>query len=153
MSQQANIVAFDGAATPVAHTFVPIGAASDTKSGELVAQWRESLTTVPDYALIRVKTSKVRNAKSGVYRVATVVEIPVMESVSGQNAAGYTAAPKVAYVNTVQVVGYFHERATIAEKRLARQLAVNIAGSVATSVAPVTTGPVPELMDQNISAS
>lgn len=153
MSQQANIVAFDGAAVPVTHTFVPVGAASGSPSGEFTAMWREALTAVPEYAQIRVKTTKVKNLKSGVTRVATVVEIPVMEAISGQNAAGYTAAPKVAYTNTVQVVGYFSERATIAEKRLARQLALNICGSIATSVAPVTTGPVPELIDQGISAS
>lgn len=152
MSAQANIVAFDGAATPVSHTLVPVRSASDPSTGELVAEWREGLTTVPVYAQVRCKTTQKRMA-SGVWRVATVVEVPVMESVSGQNAAGYTAAPKVAYTNTVQVVGYFHERATITERRLARQLAINIAGSVSTSVTPVTTGPVPELIDQLITAS
>lgn len=153
MSQQANIVAFDGAAVPVTHTFVPVGASSGGQGGELTAMWREALTAVPEYAQIRVKTTKTKNLKSGVTRVAIVVEVPVMESISGQNAAGYTAAPKVAYINTIQVVGYFSERATIAEKRLARQLALNICGSVATSVAAVTTGPMPELIDQAISAS
>ena len=152
MSAQANIVAFDGAATPVTHTFVPVSAAKDPKSGELIATWREALATVPAYAQITVETRQKRMA-SGVYRVATVVSVPVMEAVSGQNAAGYTAAPKVAYVNTMQIVGYFHERSTIAERRLARQLAVNIAGSIATSVTPVQTGPVPELIDQLVTAS
>jgi len=91
--------------------------------------------------------------KSGVYRVAISVTVPVMESIAGQNAAGYTAAPKVAYINTIQVIGYFHERSTIAERRLVRQLASNILGSIATSVAPVTTGPMPELIDQLIIPS
>lgn len=150
MSAQANIIAFDGAATPVTHTFVPDGVA--VANGEFTAKWSEKLTTVPDYAQIRVTQVK-KKLKSGVYRVATTVEIPVMESISGQNAAGYTAAPKVAFTDVVQVIGYHHERSTIANRRLARQLAVNIAGSVVTSVAPVTTGPVPELMDQLIFAS
>lgn len=152
MSAQANIVAFDGAATPVSHTFVPVSSAKDPKTGELVANWREALSTVPAYAQVQIETRQKR-LPSGVYQVVTSVLVPVMESVSGQNAAGYTAAPKVAYTNTVRVIGYFHERSTIAERRLARQLAVNIAGSVATSVAPVSTGPVPELMDQLITAS
>lgn len=150
MSVQANIIAFDGAATPVTHTFVPDGVA--VVSGEFTAKWSEKLTTVPDYAQIRVTQAK-KKLKSGVYRVATTVEIPVMESISGQNAAGYTAAPKVAFTDVVQVIGYHHERSTIANRRLARQLAVNIAGNVVTSVAPVTTGPVPELMDQLIFVS
>ncbi len=152
MSAQANIVAFDGAATPVAHTFVPTGSAQGQAAGELLATWKEALTTVPDYAQIRVSQTKKR-MNSGVYRVATIVEVPVMESVSGVNAAGYTAAPKVAYVNTVQVVGFFHERSTIAERRLARQLAINIAGNISTTVSPQTSGPVPELVDQLIFPS
>jgi len=152
MSAQANIVAFDGAATPATHTFVPIAALADPKSGDLTAAWRESLASVPAYAQISVKTTE-RKLKSGVYRVALIVEVPVMEAVGAQNAAGYTAAPKVAYINTMQFVGFFHERSTIAERRLARQLAINIAGSVSTSVAPVATGVVPELVDQLITAS
>jgi len=152
MSAQANIVAFDGAATPLTHTFVPISSARDQKTGELVSDWREALTTVPAYAQICVQTRQ-RRLPTGVYVVQVNVAVPFMESVSGQNAAGYTAAPKVAYTNTVKVTGYFHERSTIAERRLARQLAVNIAGSIVTSVTPVTTGVVPELIDQLISAS
>lgn len=152
MSAQANIVAFDGAASPVSHTLVPIRAAVDPKTGEIQAFWREALTTVPVYAQVRFMTS-LKRLKSGVYRVARVTEVPVMESISGQNAAGYTAVPKVAYTNTEQHVGFFSERSTITDRRLVRQLALNIGGSISTSVAAVTTGPVPELVDQLVSAS
>jgi len=152
MSAQANIVAFDGAATPVTHTLVAVNSAVDPKDNALTATWREALTTIPLYAQISCVMKQVQ-LKSGVWRVTSTVSVPVMESVSGQNSAGYTAAPKVAYVNTVVIIGYYAERATIAERRLARQLAINIAGSVTTSVAPVATGPVPELLDQNIVAS
>jgi len=152
MSAQANIVAFDGAATPITHTLLPINSAADPKDGSLVANWREGLTTVPVYAQISC-SMRQQQLKSGIYRSSITVSVPVMESVSGQNAAGYTAAPKVAYVNTVVITSYNDQRATIAERRLARQLAINIAGSVSTSVAPVTTGPAPELVDQNILAS
>lgn len=150
MSAQANIIAYDGAATPTIHTFVPVSSA-ETK-GELVSCWREALTTVPAYAQLSVKTSEKRLA-SGMYRIVYSVSVPVMESIAGQNAAGYTAAPKVAYINTMNVIGYFHERSTIAERRLIRQLTVNTLGGVATSVVPVTTGPAAELFDQLISAS
>lgn len=152
MSAQANIVAFDGAATPVTHTLIPISSAADPKDGTLTATWREGLASLPIYAQISC-VQKQQQLKSGVWRVSTTVTVPVMESVSGQNAAGYTAAPKVAYPNTVVITGYFNERASIAERRLVRQLALNIAGNVTTSVAPVTTGSAPELIDQNILAS
>lgn len=151
MSAQANIIAFDGAATPMTHTFVPCNSTA-LNPDELVAGWREALTTVPTYAQIQVKTS-VRRMKNGIYRVAISAEVPVMESISGQNAAGYTAAPKVAYTNTVQLVGYFHERSSIAERRLARQLLLNIGGGIATTVTPVVTGPAAELVDQLITQS
>jgi hypothetical protein len=62
-----------------------------------------------------------------------------MESVTNQNSAGYTAAPKVAYVDTLEITGFFHERGSIAGRRLARQLGANILNGIETSVTPVTT--------------
>jgi len=146
MSQQANITVFDGAAIPVSHTLVGEGI-EKLKDGTMVARWKESLSGVPDYAQIRCTMTK-RKLPSGVFRVSSRVEVPVMESISGQNSSGYTAAPKVAYVDTTEVVGFYHERSIPTGRRLSRQTAVNVAGSIATSVAPVLTGPMPELFDQ-----
>lgn len=144
MSSIANIAVYDGAATPVLHTLSPISVTRET--GKVVAVYRENLTTVPTYAQISV-TLTLQRAKSGVYRVENRTVVPVMETVAGQNAAGYTAAPKVAYENTVVTTGFFHERSDAAGRRLVRQLALNIDGSIGTSVAPVVTGPIPELFD------
>lgn len=152
MSAQANITAFDGASTPVSHTFVPITSFVDSKSGEKVAQWRESNASLPVYAAASIETRQA-SLKSGIERTQLTVAVPVMESVSGQNAQGYTAAPRVAYVNKESLVGYFHERATPAERRLARQLLVNISNNVTTSVAAATVGMASELIDQGITAS
>lgn len=151
MSAQTNIVAFDGASTPVSHTLLPISSAR-AEDGSLEASWREGLVSLPLAAQIRCATRQ-RKLKSGLTQVSLTVTVPVMESVSGVNAAGYTAAPKVAYENTMVINGYFSERASIAERRLVRQLALNIAGGIATSVTPVATGPAAELVDQNITAS
>lgn len=148
MSQIANITVFDGAATPVSHTLVAIDVTKD--NGKIVANWRENVSTLPAYAQVRATTSLER-LKSGVYKTECRVVVPVMESVSGQNAAGYTAAPKVAYENTFVTTGYFHERSTIADRRLARQILVNLLGNVSTSVAAATAGPAPELFDQLVS--
>lgn len=120
MSQIANITVFDGAATPVSHTLVAISVSRE--KGMVTALWREQLASLPVYAQISC-TMKIEQLKSGVYKTETRVEVPVMESVSGQNAAGYTAAPKVAYVNTMVIMGYFHERSDVAGRRLVRQLA------------------------------
>jgi hypothetical protein len=145
MTAIANIVAFDGASTPVSHTFVA-GAVTRESDGSVVANWKEANVSVPDAAQGRVTMSMLKQ-KSGVYRVISKVEIPVMEAIAGNNSSGYTAAPKVAYVDTVVTTGYFSERDTPAGRRLVRQLSTNIMNGVATSVTPVTTGPVAELFD------
>lgn len=150
MTTQANIVAFDGATTPVSHTLVPRG--TSLEKGLNQALWKEQLAAVPDYAQVRVGTKQIRLG-SGVYRVSVRTEVPVMESISGQNSSGYTAAPKVAYTNTMETTGYFHERSTVNDRRLARQLHHNVCGNVATTQTPATSGFVPELFDQLIPAS
>lgn len=146
MAQQANITVFDGAATPVSHTLVGEGI-ERLPDGTIKAVWKESLSGVPDYAQVRVTMTK-RRLKTGVWRVTCRGEVPVMESISGQNSAGYTAPPKVAYVDTLDTIGYFHERSVLAGRRLVRQMVTNITNGVSTSVAPVTTGPAAELFDQ-----
>jgi len=144
MSAIANITVFDGASTPVSHTFTAISVTRD--KGRVTAEWRENLASVPTYACPRI-TMSVEKLKSGVNKVEQRVVVPVMESVSGQNAAGYTAAPKVAYEDTVVSTGFFHERSNVAGRRLTRQLAVNLMGNISTSVAAATSGPLPELFD------
>jgi hypothetical protein len=150
LSAIANITVYDGAATPVAHTLV---AESVTREkGEVIATWREQLASVPKYAQV-CAVAKLQRLKSGVYRADVRVEVPVMETVTNQNAAGYTAAPKVAYVNTMACQGFFHERSDVTGRRLVRQILTNLLGNVSTSVTPVSTGPLPELIDQLVSAT
>lgn len=148
MSAISDITVFDGASTPVSHTLKAVSVSRDGDS--VKAEWREGLTSVPAYAQVRA-TMVLRRLKSGVWNSEARVVVPVMETVSGQNSAGYTAAPKVAYENTVVVSGFFHERSDIAGRRLARQLAVNIAGNIATSVAAATVGPLPEMFDNLVA--
>lgn len=147
MSNIANIVVYDGAATPVAHTLVPVEVVKDSKTGVITAMWREQIAALPTYAQISAIARLSKNPKSGVWNVDFRVQVPIMESVSGQNAAGYTAAPKVAYVDTSGFYGHYHERGTIAGRRLSRQIAVNLGNNVVTSVAAASTGVLPELFD------
>lgn len=148
MSAIANITVFDGAATPVSHTYTPISVTRE--KGKVEALWRENLSGVPVYACPTIKMT-VEKTKSGMTKAETRVEVPVMESVSGQNAAGYTAAPKVAYVNTMLFTAWAHERSDITGRRLARQILVNLSGNVSTSVAAATAGFLPELVDGLVS--
>lgn len=148
MSAISNITVFDGAATPVSHTLVAISVSRE--KDKVVAEWREQLASVPAYAQIRA-TGTLTKMKSGVYKTEFRVVVPVMETVTNQNAAGYTAAPKVAYENTVIMTGFFHERSDITGRRLARQIAVNLGGNISTSVAAAVAGPLPELFDTLVS--
>lgn len=151
MSAQANLTVFDGASTPILHALIGQEVYRD-KDSSIKAVWKESLPTLPEYAQVRVTQTK-KKLPSGVTRVSSRVEVPVMEAVNAQNSSGYTAAPKVAFTDTVEVVGYFHERSTLSSRRLARQLAINVANGIATTVTPVTAGPAAELFDQLISVS
>lgn len=150
MANIANIVVFDGAATPVQHTLVPVSILREP-SGRIVATWREQIASLPTYAQVTAKLTLSRTAKSGVWNADFRTEVPVMEAIAGVNASGYTAAPKVAYIDTSGFYGHYHERGSIAGRRISRQLTVNAAGGIATSVAAVSTGVVPELIDQLIA--
>jgi hypothetical protein len=151
MTAQANLVAFDGASTPISHTLVGESVVREN-DGTITARWKESLVGVPDYAQVR-HTQTRRKLPSGVWRSTARSEFPVMESISGQNASGYTAAPKVAYTDTMESTGFNHERSTVAGRRTVRQFHINVLGNVTTSVAPITTGPAPELFDQLLMVS
>lgn len=150
MSAQANITVFDGAATPVSHTLVPVS--NRAVKTEMIAEWRESLASLPVYAQVRFRNSIVR-MNSGVWRMSVTAEVPVMEAINGANAAGYTAASKVAHTVVAQFTMFAHERSTITERRLARQLLVNFMNNVTVSTPAATTGPASELVDQLIQVS
>lgn len=149
MSSIGDITVYDGASTPVAHILKAVSVARDSAKG-IIASWREQLAAVPVYAQVSAMLSQRKLSGGNVTRTELVVEVPVMESVSGQNAAGYTAAPKVAYVDKVVVLTFAHERSTETSKRLARMIAVNLLNNVSTSVAAATSGPVPQAFDQEI---
>lgn len=144
MANIANIIAFDGASTPVSHTFTPVSISRE--KGVVSAEWREVTAGVPAYASPRI-SMKIEQLKSGTYKVTERVVVPVMESISGQNAAGYTAAPKVAFEDTIEMIGYFSQRSDLTGRRRVRQLALNISGNVSVSVTPATSGPAVELFD------
>lgn len=150
MSAQANITVFDGAATPVSHTLVPVGV---TRNGSQVeAAWREANVSLPLISQIRALTRN-ETLKTGIMRASGLSVVPVMEAIGSQNAAGYTAPPKVAHEVSFATTMHASPRSTITDRRLARQLHVNLCGNVSTSVTAVTTGPFPELFDQLINPS
>lgn len=144
MAAIADITVFDGAATPVSHT---LKAVSVTRTGDrVVALWREALASVPVEAQVWA-TAELVNLKNGVTSEVFTVGVPVMETVTNQNAAGYTAAPKVAYTDKMVFTAFSSKRSTVTSRRLARQILVNVSNNVSTSVAAATSGPLPDLVD------
>lgn len=149
MASISNITVFDGAATPVSHTLTAIGVSRKGNS-EVMAEWRELLPAVPNYAQVRASMT-LTQLKSGVMKAEVKVVVPVMEAVTNQNASGYTAAPKVAYENTLQCTGFFAPRSTVTDRRLARMVLVNVLNNISTSVAAATSGFAPDLIDSMVN--
>lgn len=142
MSQQANITVFDGAATPVSHTFYPADN-KVLKDGTRLAIWREAVAGLPTEAQCRIEIAQ-RELQNKLVETRVSVVVPVMESVAGQNASGYTAAPKVAYEDKDVYVKYAPRRSTITDRRLSAQLLRNLISNVSTTVTPVSAGVVDE---------
>lgn len=147
MSQMANITVFDGAATPVSHVLTAIRSWKDQDGDHSL--WRELSASLPTEACISMKMTE-RVLRSGVNEVRVRVDVPVMESVGGQNASGYTAAPKVAYVDSYEAIRRKHPRSTITGQRVAKQMLINLLSNVSTTVTPVSAGPVDEAMAQGV---
>lgn len=148
MAQIADITVFDGAATPVAHI---LSAESVTRTGSVVtAVWREKLATVPDvaqvYAILRIET-----LKSGVRVVSLETGVPVMESISGQNSSGYTAPPKVAYIDRDVHTKYVHPRSTLLSRQISAQISRNLLNNVSTSTPAVTAGVIADALQKLLS--
>jgi hypothetical protein len=148
MSAIANITVFDGAATPVSHTLVPVSVTRE--KGTVEAYWREQLASLPTEAQVWVKAS-LGTLKAGTVRAEVSCGVPVMETVTNQNAAGYTAAPKIAFTDKNSWVSFQHPRSTITSRRLARMMLTNMSNNITTSVAAATTGYFSELIDSQVA--
>lgn len=150
MGQQADFTVFDGAATPVSHILRTDGV---SREGPLVtASWKEANALVPDGAQTRAFQMR-QTLRSGTIKSTSRIDVAVMEAVSGVNAQGYTAPPKVAYVDRFELVNYGSPRSTETTKRIAMQMLLNWATNTATSVTPVAAGPVAELHQKAVIVS
>lgn len=149
MAQQANITVFDGAATPVSHTFSGVDVLrEDSKTSS--ATWRE-LNALKAMQLQARCIVRKKLLPSGVTRVSVRFEVPVEETIATFGGpAGYMMPPAVAYFDATEVVTYIHPRSTEAGIRGCRQLALNFANNVSTTVASATTGQGPDALDRAI---
>lgn len=139
MAQQSAITVFDGATTPVSHTLIPVDN-KVLKDGTRFAVWRENNAALPVEAQVRVELYQRELKGNQVVETRCVVITPVMESIAGQNAQGYTAAPRVAYEDRAEFRSLAHRRSTVTSRRLCRQILSNLMANVSTSVTPVSAG-------------
>lgn len=137
MAALADIVVYDGAATPVSHTFVADHV--EYTGNDLIANWQEKTIGVPEYAQGTLVLTR-RKVNNGVTRVGFRVNLPVMESVSGQNLSGYTAAPKVAYVDSYEGTSWVHSRSLASGRQHAKTIFRNILSNSTTSNAVIEAG-------------
>jgi len=148
MSQMANISVFDGAATPVSHVFIGTEVTRGPQ-GQQIGKWSEQSLVLPDEAQARLTLTKLV-LPSLVTRASLSVEVPIMEIPSGGTPIGYVAAPKVAYVERIDIIRYIHPRSTITGGRTVRGIAYNLLNNVSVSVAASTGGFVPEMLDLKV---
>lgn len=125
MPQAANIVINDGAATPVAHTFAPLG--KDEKG----VFWFEQVAPAPTNPLgakrIGVSLSRPTNGNrlTGDARAVVSLWHPTLETL-GTNAAGIVPPPTTAYVCSDRQSFTLPERSTQQERKDTRVLMKNL---------------------------
>lgn len=126
MGAATNIVINDGASTPVAHTFTPIG--KDDKG----VMWFEQTTPAPTNPLgakrIGYRQTRVMDPKgqlTGKSKVVMTVYVPTLETL-GNNSAGITPPPTVAYIEESRHEFTLPERSVKQERKDIRSLAMNL---------------------------
>ena len=117
MSAIGQISINDGASTPVTHVFHPI-----STFPPLYRENQSGLALVGQ-GVIQVQTTG--DSGSGLNKVRVVLALPALETVSAQNAQGYTAAPKVAYTNKVDATFILPNRGTAQQRKDLRVLMMN----------------------------
>jgi len=118
MSTAANIAIQDGQATPVTHTFYPIQTTDPVI-------YRESLASTPTIGQGLISLSLKDNG-NGLTKVAITKRLPALETATGANPDGYTAAPKEAYTHQVKLEFILPSRGTVDQRKDLRVLAMNL---------------------------
>jgi len=120
MAAIAPITINDGAVTPVAHTFNPVR----TNAPDTV--WRDTIAGIALAGEPLIKLRQTYDRKSGLTRTKINVLLPVLETVGSQNAAGYTAAPKIAHTVTFNLEFISHDRSVTQNRKDVRSFVINL---------------------------
>lgn len=130
MALAANIVLADAQATPVNHTFIPIGYDPSDPS----TYWWEDQSQSNAIGFWRISASLKRppNIKQGMssanraFRVAIVLHEPVLETLSNNTVSGILPAPTVAYVPKAATEYVMSERTDVLQRKSLRKMNYNL---------------------------
>lgn len=123
-----NIVLADAQATPVNHTFVPLGPDKDgtfwfedQSQASPIGYWRIS------YQLKRPSPGQAgQNSNQRTYRAVIGVHEPILEVVSNNTVSGIAPAPTVSYVPRSFVEYVMPERASLQNRKDLRKMTYNL---------------------------
>lgn len=126
MAAAANIVIADAQATPVNHTYVPIG--PDVKDPSIF--WFEDQSQASAIGFWRIsaqlkRPAPARQGQSSQQRTIRAIiglHQPVLETVSNSTVSGITPAPTLAYVPRTICEFIIPERSTLLNRKDARKM-------------------------------
>lgn len=126
MPAVSSIIINDGTATPVSHTFNPMGLSA---SGELTLEQTAPVPANP-LAAIRLRVSAERKRANAMrleelHKVRASVHQPFMETL-GTTDGGIMPPPTVAYYNTANIEILINRRSSAAQAKNLRVLTLNM---------------------------
>jgi hypothetical protein len=123
-----NIVLADAQATPVNHTFIPIGQGKDRvfwfedqSPTSAIGYWKVSVETVKP-----VPAQSGQNSNGRSIRVKVGLHEPILETLSNSTVSGIVPAPTVSYVPRAFTEFVLPERAALLDRKNLRKMMANL---------------------------
>lgn len=131
MAAAVNIVLADAQATPVNHTFIPLG--PDARG----VFWFEDQSQLTPIGFWRISAEFKRpqvagqgqNSKDRTIRIKWSLHQPVLEVLSNSTVSGIVPAPTISYVPRSYVEYVIPERSTLLDRQHARKMNANLAAN------------------------
>lgn len=128
MAIAANIVLADAQATPVNHTFVPLGADKnsvfwfeDQSAASPVGFWKVSMELKRPQVAAPGESSQNRT-----FRIKVGMHQPVLENVTNSTVSGVAPAPTVSYIPRCFVEFLVPERTSLQNRKDLRKMVYNL---------------------------
>lgn len=138
MAQAVNIVLADAKATPVNHTFIPLGRQG---SWDMVFE-DQSQSSPVGYWRIYVRQKRPTGKIAGSNIVTTIsLQEPVLETIAAA-ASGMTQPPTVAYVPRCDLEVRISDRSSLEERKTLRKMLTGLLGEAQVTALIETLTPI-----------